>query len=164
MNLATTPYDGRDVALTALAENLRAASSIVHRTVTFRDLRELRQRADNIRSATREIRRFTDRVESQWHAFSVDEKRELYALALSATRRSDGPNGAMAEPLFSQLMVRLMGPGLRRVVDDAEDALFWFADEIFDQVEGEAPEVQNALSARLESVRAEADEHDRAVG
>lgn len=164
MNFATPTYDGRDVALTALAENLRAASSIVHRTVTFRDLQELRQHADNIRSTTREIRRFTDRVESQWHTFSVDEKRELYALALSATRRSDGPNRAMAEPPLSKLMVRLMGPGLRRVVDDAEDALFWFADEIFDQVEGEAPEVQNALSARLESVRTEADEHDRVVG
>lgn len=164
MNLASTTYDGRDVALTGLAENLRAASSIVHRNVTLRDLRELRQRADNIRSTTREIRRFTDRVESQWHTFSVDEKLELYALALSATCRSDGPNGAMAAPAFSQLMVRLMGPGLRRVVDEAEESLFWFADEIFDQVEGEAPEVQNALSARLESCRTEADEHDRVVG
>lgn len=164
MNRASTTYDGRDGGLTALAENLRAASSIVHRNVTLRDLRELRQHADNIRSTTREIRRFTDRVESQWHAFSVDEKRELYSLALSATRRSDGPSCAMAEPPFSKLMVRLMGPGLRRVVDDAEDALFWLADETFDQVEGEAPEVQNALSARLESVRTEADEHDRVVG
>lgn len=167
MNLATTTYDARDVALTALAENLRAASSIVHRTITLRDLRELRQRVDDLRSTTREIRRFTERVESQWDTFSAGEKRQLYAMALSATRRSDGPNAATPGlPFSGKLMLRLMGPRLRRVVHDAEDALFWFADEIFDHVEGEAPEVQNALSARLEAARTEADsdEHDRVVG
>lgn len=155
MDLASAPpSDGRNVAVTTLAENLRAATSIVHDTVTFRDVRSLRQKVANLRAHTEEIRRFTEDVEKTWPSLPDEQKRELYNLALRTTRSQDRGRAADEPSVLMKALFRaFFGRWRLAVVKDAEDAVFWFADEIFDQVEGEAPEVQAMLGARLESAR-----------
>jgi hypothetical protein len=139
VNLATTTHSGRDVSLTTLAENVRAV--------------------------TRDVRRATERIERHWDLLSPEQKRDLYELALKTARMHNEVDGRAEVRLFSMkgLYLRLFDRKLLRVIEDAEDAVFWFTDAIFDRVETEAPQVQAMMGERLATARADANlrEHGR---